>query len=69
MSRKLKILIAAGAVVAVATPSLATPPDHRVAQDARDSAFVFRNDGKFVGRDPDVNVRFELMRDAYANEN
>jgi hypothetical protein len=69
MSRNFKFLIAAGAVVAFATPSLAAPPDRRVPQDTRDSAFVFRNDGKFLGRDPDVNVRFELMRDGYANEN
>jgi hypothetical protein len=73
MSRNLKLLLAAAAVVAIATPSLAAPPDHAVRQDVRDSVsnstLVFRNDGKFLGKDPDVNVRFELLRDGYADEN
>ena len=30
---------------------------------------VTRWDGKVVGADPDVNVRFQLMRDGFANEN
>ena len=69
MSGHLKFLLAAGAIVAVATPALAAPPDRRDSQDRRDSGFVFRPDGKFLGKDPDVNVRFELMRDGYTNEN
>ncbi len=74
MSRNLKLLLAAGAAVAViAAPAFAAPPDHAVRQDVRDqvsnSTLVFRNDGKFLGKDPDVNVRFELMRDGYADEN
>ena len=73
MSRNLKLLIAAGAVVAFAAPSLAAPPDRSVPQNAAgytsDSALVFRSDGKYLGRDPDTNIRFELMRDGYADEN
>jgi hypothetical protein len=73
MSRNVKLLVVAAAVVVMATPSLAASPDHAVRQDVRDSAsnstLVFRNDGKFLGKDPDVNVRFELLRDGYADEN
>jgi hypothetical protein len=69
MSRNLKLLLAAGAVLAVATPALAVPPDRSDSRDWRDSGYVFRQDGKYLGKDPDTNVRFELMRDGYADEN
>ncbi len=69
MSRNLTLLLAAGAVLAVATPAFAAPPDRRDSQDKQDSGYVFRQDGKYLGRDPDASVRFELMRDGYANEN
>ena len=73
MPRTLKLMFAAIAVVAVATPSLAAPPDRSNSQYARDavrySGNVFRQDGKLLGRDPDANIRFELNRDGYANEN
>ncbi len=73
MPRTLKVTFAAAVVVAAVTPSLAAPPDRRDVGNMRDpasySGFVFRQDGKPLGRDPDANIRFELMRDGYANDN
>jgi len=73
MPRTLTLMFAAAVVVAAATPSLAAPPDrHDVGNlynAAPYSGFVVRQDGKLLGRDPDAHIRFELMRDGYANEN
>jgi hypothetical protein len=30
---------------------------------------VYREDGKYLGADPDARVRFELHRDSHANDN
>jgi hypothetical protein len=63
MSSRLKLFsLALGAAASFATPSLA-----RVAP-ATSSDTVFRPDGKIVGADPDVNIRFQLLRDEFANE-
>lgn len=73
MPHTLKLMFAAAAAVAVATPSLAAPPnrhDFLYNSDAmQNSGYVFQPDGKLLGRDPDVNIRFHLNRDGYANEN
>jgi hypothetical protein len=61
MSPRLKLFsLTVGAVALFATPSLA-----RVAPT---SDTVFRPDGKIVGADPDLNIRFQLLRDEFANE-
>lgn len=39
------------------------------ASAARATASVIGWDGRVVGADPDLNIRFQLMRDAFANEN
>lgn len=73
MPRILKLMFAAAAAVALATPSLAAPLDRQdflYNSDAvQNSGYVFRPDGKLLGRDPDANIRFQLNRDGYANEN
>lgn len=65
MSARLKLFsLAVGAAALFATPSLA-----RVTQGVPASSdTVFRPDGKIVGADPDVNIRFQLLRDEFANE-
>ena len=73
MPRTLKLTFAAAAAIAVATPSLAAPPDRQGflydSGAVQNSGYVFRPDGKLLGRDPDANIRFQLNRDGYANEN
>jgi hypothetical protein len=66
LSSRLKLFsLAVGVVSLFATPSLAS-----VSQDTPTFGnTVFRPDGKIVGTDPDINVRFQLMRDSFANEN
>jgi len=79
IARRLKLLaVATGAAVLIVTPCLAGPYDRTAAtssglyasdQGAYDANPVARWDGKIVGADPDVNVRFQLMRDGFADEN
>jgi hypothetical protein len=62
MCPRLKLFaLTVGAAALFATPSLA-----RVAPTSSDT--VFRPDGKIVGADPDLNIRFQLLRDEFANE-
>jgi hypothetical protein len=63
ISRRLKLCVAIGTVALIATPALAG-----MVQD-RDPTVVYRWDGKIAGKDPDANVRFQLLRDSFANEN
>ena len=75
--RILKLMFAAAAAVAVATPSLAAPLERHdflynseaMQNYGQNYGYVFRPDGKLLGRDPDANIRFQLNRDGYANEN
>jgi len=74
MSSRVKLLSAVAAVVLVATPAFAGKTHKSTALDAYASAdygptSVVRWDGKYAGQDPDQNIRFQLMRDAFANEN
>jgi hypothetical protein len=59
-------LIAAAAASLIATPTFARTTH---GGEISTSNKVFRSDGKVLGADPDVKVRLELMRDAYASEN
>jgi len=63
---KVKLFFAAvAAAPLIATPSFAGP-----SQDASSYASnpVVRSDGKVLGADPDIGIRFQLLRDDYANE-
>jgi len=66
LSREIKLLFVAAAASLLATPTLAGPAQND-APFASD--IVVRNDGKVLGADPDVRIRFQLFRDAYADEN
>jgi hypothetical protein len=58
-------LIAAAVASSMATPTLAgTIYD----SNTPETITVVRSDGKVLGADPDLRVRFELARDAYASE-
>lgn len=74
ISHKTKIIAAAtGAVALIVTPALASkapktkvPSTHAQAsrsQPARDANAVYGWDGRYLGADPDPNIRFQLMRD------
>lgn len=81
LSRTLKLaLIAAGTVTLIANPAFARTAQKRVvANEAFASVsempgslggvYVVGWDGRVAGADPDRNIRFQLMRDAFANEN
>jgi hypothetical protein len=77
-ARTTLLSIAIGVAALIATPamagpggSVATPASESYTMDAAAYAAnpVARWDGKIVGRDPDVNVRYELRRDGFADEN
>ncbi len=80
-SRTIKlVLVAAGAATIVANPAVARTANkpaatqaYAMASDANASPkgvySVIGWDGRVVGADPDLNIRFQLMRDAFANEN
>jgi len=59
-------ILAAAAASLIATPTFARTTNDSKAQA---STTVVRSDGKVLGADPDMRVRFELARDAYASEN
>ena len=77
--------IVVGAAAMIATPALASTAHKRAplateAYASADKAYganaqassgntVVRWDGRMMGGDPDANVRFQLMLDAFANEN
>ena len=70
--RSVKVALAvAVAMAAIANPAFA---QKKKALEAYASASQGQNivvgwDGRVVGTDPDKNIRFQLMRDAFANEN
>jgi hypothetical protein len=82
LSRTMKLaLIAIGTVTLIANPAFARTAQKRVvANEAFASVsempgslggvyVVVGWDGRVAGADPDRNIRFQLMRDAFANEN
>ncbi len=82
LSRTIKLaFIAVGTVTLIANPAFARTAQKRVvANEAFASVSdmpgslggvytVVGWDGRVVGADPDRNIRFQLMRDAFANEN
>jgi hypothetical protein len=82
LSRAMKLaLIAVGSATLIANPAFArTTPKNVSANEAFASVsqmpgspggvyMVVGWDGGVVGTDPDRNIRFQLMRDAFANEN
>ena len=66
-NREVKLFL----VAAAAASLLATPTFAGSAQNDTPFAIgsVVRTDGKVLGTDPDMRIRFELWRDAYADEN
>ena len=82
LSRTMKhALIVVGFATLIANPAFArTAQKHVLATEAFASVSempgslggvytVVGWDGRVVGADPDRNIRFQLMRDAFANEN
>jgi len=82
LSHTMKLaLVAVGSATLIANPASArTAPKHVLATEAFASVSempgshggvytVVGWDGRVVGADPDRNIRFQLMRDAFANEN
>ena len=82
LSHTMKLaLLAVGSATLIANPASArTAPKHVLATEAFASVSempgslggvytVVGWDGRVVGADPDRNIRFQLMRDAFANEN
>lgn len=62
----MKLLFVAAVASLIATPSFAGAAQYTASYESK---IVYRTDGKALGTDPDVRVRFELLRDAYADEN
>ena len=66
-SSKMQLFLVAAAVVSpIATPTFAGTIHE---SNTPETITVVRSDGKVLGADPDLRVRFELARDAYASEN
>ena len=71
---KMKVLAAVGSAAAlIATPALASKAHKRKAaahdeyttqtQRAHDGKAIYSWDGRYLGWDPDRNIRFQIMRD------
>lgn len=84
VSRKIKLtFMVAAAAVLIANPAFAGSAHKRVSAteayasvsethpstEPRNVYTVVGWDGRVAGADPDRNIRFQLMRDAFANEN
>ncbi len=84
VSRRIKLtFMAAVAVALIANPAFAGSAQKRASateayasvsesyptSEARNVYTVVGWDGRVAGADPDRNIRFQLMRDAFANEN
>jgi len=66
-----KLLLSALGIAMLATPALAQRPEHQAPQQQSQLQAPTANDvivdGRFIGADPDANVRLELRRDAYGS--
>ena len=78
ISHTLKLtVIVASAMTVIAYPAFANTAHKRASAteayamvtDASPKVMVVGWDGRNAGYDPDLNIRFQLMRDAFANEN
>jgi len=74
ISSKMKLLpVVVSAAVLIATPALASKAHKRKAaahdvyttqtQRANDAKAIYSWDGRYLGWDPDPNIRFQIMRD------
>jgi hypothetical protein len=74
-SRTITVLMVTIAVTAFVNPALAAKKKSAVQAyamatvTAPNSRTVIGWDGRTLGADPDQNIRFQLMRDGFANEN
>jgi hypothetical protein len=57
-----KLATAVALIVLAASPAFAQITRHQVSMHARTSNVVIE-DGQYIGRDPDANIRAELRRD------
>ena len=55
--------------LAIASTALISAPSFAQTPTQQNSPTVYRWDGKPVGADPDSRIRFQLVRDGYADEN
>jgi hypothetical protein len=68
-----KLLLSALGIAMLATPALAQRPERQASQQQQQSQLQAPTandvvvDGRFIGADPDPNVRLELRRDAYGS--
>jgi hypothetical protein len=70
MSSRLKLAVAIGTATLIATPAFAAMIQNNAPyQTYNPYTTVYRWDGKYAGQDPDGNVRFQILRDGFANEN
>ncbi|HEU4659288.1 MAG TPA: hypothetical protein VFS63_01350 [Pseudolabrys sp.] len=63
-----KYLLIVAFATAVATPALAQSPTYRTGDDSAYALVPFGDDvpygNEIIGRDPDANVRLQMLRDA-----
>jgi hypothetical protein len=57
-----KATLGLAVILATASGALAATKSHGVTP-SRDAYTVYNPNGAYVGRDPDLNIRFELNRD------
>jgi hypothetical protein len=70
-----KLALSALGIAMLATPALAQRPEHQASQQQQQQQSQLQAptandvvvDGRFIGADPDPNVRLELRRDAYGS--
>lgn len=67
-----KYLLVGAFATAIASPALAQSPAYRISDDGAYAAVSGGNDAMYgteiVGRDPDANIRLQLMRDAQSKD-
>ena len=68
---KTKLMLSVLGIAMLATPALAQRPEHQTSRQQSQLQAPTANDvvvdGRFIGADPDPNVRLELRRDAYGS--
>jgi hypothetical protein len=66
-----KLVLSAVGIAMLATPALAQRPERQASQHRTQLQEPAANevivDGRYIGTDPDANVRLELRRDAYGS--